>query len=127
MVKKFIIRCGFEPYLCQSEQEARELVATMPDVGKWPWFFSPCDTAREEDFEEFFINKDKSELRKFNRCTVIKNKRASEFDKLDFFVRKVIDMKKSRDRTKEQIIELFFQMTPEFGNKKTGKYLDSKM
>ena len=28
---------------------------------------------------------------------------------------------------KEEIVDLFFTMIPDFGHKETGKYLDSKM
>ena len=34
---------------------------------------------------------------------------------------------KVKKLNKEQIVNLFFKMIPEFGHKEVGKYLDSKM
>ena len=36
---KFLKMRGYEPYVCNSEDEARELVKTLPDQNKWPCFF----------------------------------------------------------------------------------------
>ncbi len=36
-------------------------------------------------------------------------------------------MKDNKSWTKDEIVQLFFDMIPDFGHKETGKYLDSKM
>ena len=38
-----------------------------------------------------------------------------------------LNMKNKGEWTKEQIVNLFFTMIPDFGHKETGKYLDGKM
>jgi hypothetical protein len=52
---KYLKELGYEPYLCESEDEARELVDSFPGKGKWPCFFTKSDTTGEKDFEEFFM------------------------------------------------------------------------
>lgn len=51
---KYLQQIGYEPHVCDSEAEARELVCSLPQQGKWPCLFSDSDTTGEKDFEEFF-------------------------------------------------------------------------
>jgi len=43
------------------------------------------------------------------------------------FEQTIAKLKKDQAWTKDEIVELFFKMIPDFGHKETGKYLDSKM
>ena len=52
----FLKEMGYEPYLCKTEEEARELVKSLPAKGKWPCFFSKTDTTGEKYVEEFFTD-----------------------------------------------------------------------
>jgi hypothetical protein len=36
-------------------------------------------------------------------------------------------MKKNLAWSKDDLVQMFFRMIPDFGHKETGKYLDSKM
>ena len=124
---KYLEKLGYEPYLCESEDEARELSKTLPDVGKWPCYFFSSDTTGEKDFEEFFTDKEVLDMDRFENLGVIKNESIFDEAKLEMFTTKINQMKDKREWTKEQIVELFFEMIPDFGHKETGKYLDSKM
>jgi hypothetical protein len=48
-------------------------------------------------------------------------------EKLNHFTNAINALKEKKQWAKEQIVELFFEMIPEFGHKETGKYLDAKM
>ena len=48
-------------------------------------------------------------------------------NKLNAFVEKIQTCKQNLSWTKEEIVEEFFKLIPDFGHKETGKYLDSKM
>ena len=50
----FLKELGYEPHLCNSEDEARELISVLPQQKKWPCFFTSSDTTGEKDFEEFY-------------------------------------------------------------------------
>lgn len=124
---KYLAEIGYEPYLCKDEDEARILVETLPQQGKWPCLFTESDTTGEKDFEEFFTEQETLDMNRFQNLGVIKNELNIEEDKLNLFETKINELKTNRKWNKEQIVDLFFTMIPDFGHKETGKYLDSKM
>ena len=46
---------------------------------------------------------------------------------MDFFINTINQYKRQKRWSKEQLLELFTYMVPEFAHKDTGKYLDAKM
>lgn len=124
---KYLKQLGYEPHLCESEDEARELAKTLPAQGKWPCLFTSSDTTGEKDFEEFFTDKETLDMARFDNLGIIKNAPLYQQELLALFEQKINQMKSDRQWTKEEIVQLFFTMIPDFGHKETGKYLDSKM
>jgi FlaA1/EpsC-like NDP-sugar epimerase len=124
---KYLKNIGYEPYLCESEEEARELAQTLPDQGKWPCYFFTSDTTGEKDFEEFFTDKEVLDMNRFQNLGVIKNEANFNEEKLNDFSLKINKMKQNKAWSKEEIVKLFFRMIPDFGHKETGKYLDNRM
>ncbi|MEF1278778.1 UDP-N-acetylglucosamine 4,6-dehydratase [Vibrio fortis] len=124
---KYLKQRGYEPHLCDSEDEARELAKTLPAQGKWPCLFTSSDTTGEKDFEEFFTDKETLDMARFANLGIIKNDPLYQQELLSLFEDTIGQMKSDRAWTKEQIVDLFFTMIPDFGHKETGKYLDSKM
>lgn len=127
IAEKYLREMGYEPYLCADENEARSLVHTLPQEGKWPCLFTGSDTTGEKDFEEFFTEHETLDMNRFENLGVIKNELKIEEDKLQLFESAIQNMKSNKKWNKEQIVDLFFQMIPDFGHKETGKYLDAKM
>ncbi|HHH51593.1 MAG TPA: NAD-dependent epimerase/dehydratase family protein, partial [Campylobacterales bacterium] len=82
---KYLEKIGYEPYLCSSEDEARELAKILPQEGKWPCYFFNSDTTGEKDFEEFFTDKETLDMKKFENIGVIKNEPIFDDSKLDYF------------------------------------------
>ncbi|MBN6362820.1 MULTISPECIES: UDP-N-acetylglucosamine 4,6-dehydratase [Providencia] len=124
---KYLKQRGYEPHLCKDEDEARELAKVLPAKGKWPCLFTASDTTGEKDFEEFFTDKEELDMIRFENLGIIKNEANYQPDLLDFFEKNIEQMKVNKEWKKEQIVELFFKMIPDFGHQETGKYLDSKM
>lgn len=124
---KYLNQIGYEPYLCKDEDEARQLVHTLPKEGKWPCLFTSSDTTGEKDFEEFYTENEVLDMERFENLCVIKNELKIEEEKLQLFETSIHSMLESKKWNKEQIVELFFKMIPDFGHKETGKYLDAKM
>jgi len=123
----YLKNLGYTPYLCESEDEARKLAATLPQQGQWPCLFTASDTTGEKDFEEFFTENETLDMERFHSLGVIKNEPIYDELKLNCFADKINQMKAARAWTKDQIVELFHEMIPDFGHKETGKYLDGKM
>lgn len=124
---KYLEQKGFEPVLCSSEDEARELAKTLPEQGKWPCLFTGSDTTGEKDFEEFFTDAETLDMERFINLGVIKNEPEFNVELLKEFEETILAMKKELAWDKESIVKLFFKMIPDFGHKETGKYLDAKM
>ena len=127
IAQKYLISKGFEPYLCENEDEARDLIKKLPQQGKWPCLFTPSNTTGEKDFEEFFTSSEKIDLDRFQNLGVVKNGLAANSNKLDYFLDRISEMRNKGQWTKEEIVSLFHEMIPDFGHEEKGKYLDSKM
>lgn len=124
---KYLAEIGYEPYLCETEEEARTNIDAFIALKKWPCLFTASDTSGEKDFEEFYTDTEVLDMERFKNLGVIKNEANFEDSKLDDFTTKISQMKANLYWTKEMIVALFHNMIPNFGHKETGKYLDSKM
>lgn len=124
---RYLNHIGYEPYMCESEEEARELVYTLPEKGQWPCLFTPSDTTGEKDFEEFFTENEVLDLERFRNLGIIKNEAVYDEKLITHFTDTIEELKQNRCWTKEQLVELFFEMIPNFGYVEKGKYLDAKM
>jgi len=125
---KYLQQKGYEPYLCASEDEARDFFEKYPDDKKhWPCLFTGSDTTGEKDFEEFFTENETLDMERFANLGIIKNQPEYDTAKLQHFEQSIREMKVNLAWDKEQIVKLFFEMIPNFAHKETGKYLDGKM
>ncbi|MGY4383098.1 FlaA1/EpsC-like NDP-sugar epimerase [Pedobacter sp. UYP24] len=127
IAEKYLKELGYEPYLCETEDEARALTETLPQQGKWPCLFTSSDTTGEKDFEEFFTEDEILDMDRFENLGVIKNDSTYDQEKLDYFTDAIATLKQDKSWSKENIVKLFHDMIPDFGHKETGKYLDAKM
>lgn len=127
IAERYLRDRGFEPHTCSSEEEARSLMSTLPNEGKWPCLFTSSDTTGEKDFEEFFTDNETLDMDRFDNLGVIKNRAGYDQQKLSNFESSIADMKAKCGWSKSDLVELFHEMIPDFGHKETGKYLDSKM
>jgi FlaA1/EpsC-like NDP-sugar epimerase len=124
---EYLQKIGYEPYLCSSEDEARELAKILPQKGKWPCYFFNSDTTGEKDFEEFFTDTELLDMQRFENIGVIKNKPIFDNNKLDFFIKNINEIKNKELWSRDEIVKLFFKTIPEFEHKETGKFLDNRM
>ena len=124
---KYLKERGYEPYLCKTEQEARELAKTLPEQGKWPCFFTSSDTTGEKDFEEFFTDQETLDMDHFENLGIIKNDPIYNMELLNKFTKEIDRMKTGLSWSKEEIVKLFFELIPNFEYEDKGKYLDGKM
>jgi FlaA1/EpsC-like NDP-sugar epimerase len=124
---KYLAEKGLEPVLCSDEDEARELAKTLPEQGKWPCLFTSSDTTGEKDFEEFFTDNETLDMERFENLGIIKNEADFDEQMLAEFEERIAEMKRDMAWSKQDLVDLFHRMIPDFGHKETGKYLDSKM
>ena len=133
---KYLEDLGYEPYLCSTEDEAREFFIKNTPCKKHPWgakpklwpcLFTSSDTTGEKDFEEFFTDKEILDMKKFSNLGIIKNELSFDEDKLNNFETTIKKFQQQLSWSKEDIVKEFFTLIPNFGHKETGKYLDGKM
>jgi len=124
---KYLKGKGYEPYLCDSEDEARELIKTLPEQGKWPCLFTDSSTTGEKDFEEFYTDKEILNMERFENLGIIKNGPEFDENQLNDFSNTIHKFKSNMKWTKKEIVGEFFKMIPEFNYYDTGRYLDGKM
>jgi len=127
IAERYLKQLGYQPHLCESEDEARRLAKILPEKGKWPCLFTSSDTSGEKDFEEFFTTNEALDMTRFNNLGVIKNELIYDADKIEAFEQEFNKIRKSQSWNKKQIVSLFHQMIPNFGHLETKKYLDGKM
>ena len=124
---RYLIERGYEPYECETEDEARDKAEELIAKGQWPCYFFKSDTTGEKDFEEFFTNKEDLDMDVFETIGVIKNRPEFNEVKLKEFENGIQSLRLGGIWTKDDIVKLFFGMLPEFAHKETGKYLDDRM
>lgn len=127
IAEKYLEQLGYEPVLVNDEDEARSKVEQWANQKKWPCLFTASDTTGEKDFEEFFTASEKLDMERFENLGIIKNDQEDHNQKVEMFEKKIAEIRKRGFWEKEEIVDLFNDMIPNFNHKETGKYLDSKM
>ena len=86
----FLLEKGYEPYECDTEDEARKKVIELKNKKKWPCYFFKSDTSGEKHFEEFFTDKEVLDMTRFKSIGVIKNEAKFDNIKLENFLNELI-------------------------------------
>ncbi|WP_457745052.1 UDP-N-acetylglucosamine 4,6-dehydratase [Sulfurimonas sp.] len=124
---KYLQAKGYEPYLCENEDEARRLAKTLPKEGKWPCLFTRSDTTGEKDFEEFFTDSERLDMQKYTKLGLIKNEALFKEAKLNEFEINMKIFQENLEWSKEDMVKEFFKLLPNFDYEDKKKYLDEKM
>ena len=124
---RYLREHGYEPYECESEDEARDRAEELIAKNQWPCYFFKSDTTGEKDFEEFFTDNEDLDMERFETVGVIKNQPDFDEAKLGDFMDGIEALRKKGTWTKDEIVKLYFGLLPEFAHKETGKYLDQRM
>ncbi len=124
---KYLMAMGYEPVQCATEQEARDRVAELKSVHKYPVYYFSSDTTGEKDYEEFYTDNEVLEMNRFDSIGIIKNEVDFDSDKLDGFTEEIQAMRERGSWTRGELIDLFNRMIPNFNHKETGKFLDGRM
>ena len=127
IARRYLIERGYEPYECDTEEEARDRANELLANNQWPCYFFSSDTTGEKDFEEFFTDAEDLDMQRFKTVGVVRNQ--PEFDrvKLDEFSDGIDTLIREGVWDKDAIVKLFLGILPEFEHKETGRYLDQRM
>lgn len=118
---------GYDPHVCETEEEARSKCPELIKKRKWPCYFFSSDTTGEKPFEEFFTENEELNLSNYKSIGVITNKSKFREELLENFLFDIQYLRSSRSWHKEQIIEIFRAILPDFDHIEKGINLDQKM
>ena len=124
---RYLRNLGYEPYMCESEEEARSVASELIAKRQWPCYFSASNTTGEKDFEEFFTDAEDLDMSRFESLGVICNEACYNEPALNAFAEGVARLRSQKRWDKGDILALYYELLPEFSHMETGKYLDQKM
>ncbi len=124
---RFLKSKGYEPYFCESEDEAREDIDNFIKDNRWPCFFDKSNTTGEKPFEEFYRSGEKLDMKRFKEIGIVKNTFEIEEALLKDFIEEVYKLKGNPKTSKKDILNLFKICIPYFDHYETDKFLDDKM
>lgn len=127
MAERYLRSLGWEPYLCDSEDEARQRVVELQKERKWPCFFFDSDTTGEKDFEEFFTDSESVDWQRYHEIGVVHNDATADPVSLQHFVNRIEAMRRRREWSKDDMLSAFGELLPNFLHKEMGKNLDNRM
>lgn len=127
IAEKLLQQCGFEPYYCTSEDEARTKRAALLAQKKWPCYFSPSNTTGEKEVESFTAPTDHVENSRFYDIAVVQLRKTLEAEHIENWVEQ-IQMLQRNGWGKYDLIQVIAELLgDEFVYTDTGRYLDEKM
>ena len=127
IAQRFLAAQGFEPYICETEDKARELVKTLPEKGMYPCYFTGSDTTGEKPYEEFYTTGEKLDMKRFADIGIVKSGLSYTDEELDEFISVVNRLKKSGSWGKDDLLDEIAKLVKNLEHVETGKYLDGKM
>ncbi len=127
MAERYLDSLGLEPVICDSEDEARARVDELSSQKKWPCYFFKSDTTGEKDFEEFYTSSEDVDWDRYAELGVVQNDATIDPARLGEFERAVRSMRASFGWSRQQLVEEFQKLLPNFAHKETGKFLDNRM
>lgn len=126
----FIRAIGYEPEICQTEDEAKEKANYYfkePFNNKYPVYLFNTDTSGEKLYEEFFTSDEETNLSLFSSIGVIKNRKTIMPENSAGFLIELEQILNNKHVDKMDIVSGLKKLIPGFSHIETGKGLDQKM
>lgn len=118
----------FEPYHCDSEEEALEMAQKRKvDSKEWPCFFSPSSTSGEKPFEEFVGEHEHVIEDRYENLRVIDRPSTTPDEGLQRALELFREIKLKPDWAKSEMVEAMRLAVPELAHKELATNLDQKM
>lgn len=127
IAKNFLRHQGYEPVLCQTEEEARRYAEDKNLLAQWPVYFFKSDTTGEKEYEEFFTEDETVDWDSYVDMGIVKNKDISGHGNVDEFIAAIQRLKRKKQWTKAEILEIFSVCVGNLEHEETGKSLDERM
>ena len=127
ITSKFLLKKGFEPVECESEEQARQVAEELIAQNKWPVYFFDSDTSGEKYFEEFYVDGELVDFERYENIGIIANSSGADEGKLKYFLSELRRLERSKSWTKGDIVDLFNDVIENFNHIELGRNLDQRM
>lgn len=118
---------GYEADYCLSDAEAIEKAGVWTEGRPYPVHFGASDTSGEKAFEEFYVEGESVDLKRFSSVGVITNKAIPDRSGIVDLIRTLDGAFESQSCSKADVVRIIGQYLPNFGHIETGRSLDGKM
>ncbi len=127
MAERYLQSLGYEPFLCDTEDEARSRVDELSAKRQWPCYFFKTDTSGEKDFEEFYTDAEHVDWKRYSEIGVVRNEAVAPQEQLQAFLQRIDALRNEQIWTKHDLLQAFRELLPNFAHMETGKNLDDRM
>ncbi|WP_162926435.1 UDP-N-acetylglucosamine 4,6-dehydratase [Teredinibacter purpureus] len=118
---------GYHVHSCTSEDDARQLIKTLPQQGKWPCLFNESNTTGEKPIEQFYTDTETPEYSTYKTIGILHNSATVNTEHLNIFEQTISALQLRGQWTKNDILAAITTLLPTFKHYETGQHLDSKM
>ena len=125
---KFIQEMGYKKKEFLSDSEARQFAAQMSeDSMEYPVVYSVSDTTGEKSYEEFYVEGENVNMKRFRALGVIEDVKKRSMEEVEVFFDKLEALFTQPNFTKADVVEALEGFLPNFEHEEKGKNLDQKM
>jgi FlaA1/EpsC-like NDP-sugar epimerase len=117
---------GYEPFICHSEEEARNSMHLLADH-QYPVYVFKTETSGEKLYEEFYTVDEEHDLEKYNALGVIVKTSLYDRKEINNIIEELKSVLVKPDTQKSDIVLWLKKYIPEFEHNETGLGLDKKM
>ena len=123
-----LMEYGYDILECESDEEAIDKAEELKcGSKKYPVHYSGSNTSGEKAYEEFFTDKEKVDMKRFESLGVITDKEIPDRNKAKVVMSELDEAFKRNEVTKDDVVQIIKRYLPNFEHIEKGKSLDSKM
>lgn len=123
----FISEMGYKKHECKSDEEAKQYASQHLPGDTYPVVYFESDTTGEKDYEEFYVEGEDVDMKRFKSLGVITHTDNKPREEVEALIESLDTMFHSRDFTKADVVECLGNYLPNFHHEEKGKNLDDKM
>lgn len=128
IAENLLVENGYEIEYCNSDEEAIEKAKELRAGGRnYPVHFSSSDTSGEKAYEEFYVEGEPVDMKRFDALGVIMEKPAPNRAAVEKLIDTLEETFEKPGTTKEEVVQIIASYLPNFEHIETGKSLDGKM
>ena len=127
----FIREHGLQKHLCSSDEEAKQLAASLnvqlSTFNDYPVIYTGSNTTGEKAYEEFYVQGEKINTSRFQSLGVVEQSQRHSMSEVNLLFEQFESIFARPDFTKVEVVEAIKSFIPTFEHEEKGKNLDSKM